>query len=252
MSAPSPEAHSLAGAYALDALPAADSAEFEQHLAGCPTCAGEVREFQATAAALATAVAADPPAALRGRVLDALAGTPQEPPRPAHAAVPLQRRARRSQPSPWPVRLLAAAAVVFAALAGTFGVGAYRAQQDADQVAAAGAQVARVLTAPDATVITKDVQDGGRATVIASSDRGQLAVVADGLPRLPAAQTYQLWYIDAQQRATSVGLAQPQDGRLSAVIPRAYPPGSTFGLSVEPAGGSPRPTQIKVEATIPS
>jgi anti-sigma-K factor RskA len=61
--------HALAGAYALDALDAAERARFERHLRGCAACLAEVRGFAATAASLGLAVAATPPPGLKGRVL---------------------------------------------------------------------------------------------------------------------------------------------------------------------------------------
>lgn len=64
--------HSLAGPYALDALDGGELARFERHLRRCPDCTDEVRGFAATAAALAFAVAAPPPPALKGRVLAAI------------------------------------------------------------------------------------------------------------------------------------------------------------------------------------
>ena len=41
-----PEPHSLAGAYALDALAGKDLVRFERHLAGCPPCAAELRTLR--------------------------------------------------------------------------------------------------------------------------------------------------------------------------------------------------------------
>jgi len=51
-----PEPHTLAGAYALDALTCADRAPFERHLARCPQCAQEIRGLRE-----ATAPASRPP-----------------------------------------------------------------------------------------------------------------------------------------------------------------------------------------------
>ena len=61
--------HVLSGAYALDALDAAERARFERHLATCRTCPDEVRGFAATATVLGLAAAVTPPPALKGRVL---------------------------------------------------------------------------------------------------------------------------------------------------------------------------------------
>ncbi|HEY6297788.1 MAG TPA: zf-HC2 domain-containing protein, partial [Streptosporangiaceae bacterium] len=66
-----PQAHTLAGAYALDAVTGADRTRFERHLARCQDCAGELRELREAAARLAAAVAADPPAGLVERAVAA-------------------------------------------------------------------------------------------------------------------------------------------------------------------------------------
>ncbi|MGW1635253.1 anti-sigma factor [Streptomyces lavendulae] len=75
--------HEATAAYVLDALAEPERAAFEAHLETCPDCAREVREFAATAALLGTAVAVEPPPALRGAVLRRIrelpAGTEPEP-----------------------------------------------------------------------------------------------------------------------------------------------------------------------------
>jgi anti-sigma-K factor RskA len=65
--------HALAGAYALDALEAAERDRFERHLRDCRSCTGDVRGFSATAAAMGMAAAAGPPPELRQRVLAVVA-----------------------------------------------------------------------------------------------------------------------------------------------------------------------------------
>ena len=50
-----PEPHTLAGAYALDAIDGPDRARFERHLARCLACAAELRELREAAARLAAA-----------------------------------------------------------------------------------------------------------------------------------------------------------------------------------------------------
>ena len=74
------ELHLLTGGYALDALPDDERAEFEQHLARCPSCAEEAAGLRETAARLAMATAVSPPPGLRARVLTAALRTRQLPP----------------------------------------------------------------------------------------------------------------------------------------------------------------------------
>ena len=63
--------HELAGAYALDALGEEERRAFEEHLAGCERCRGEVAGLSETAATLAYGVdeGPAPPAELRDRIL---------------------------------------------------------------------------------------------------------------------------------------------------------------------------------------
>ncbi|MEU4234572.1 anti-sigma factor [Nonomuraea sp. NPDC026600] len=75
----SKELHTFSGAYAVHALPDSDGVLFERHMKECPACRAEVRRLRETAVLLALAIAETPPAALRARVLAAVAGVRQEP-----------------------------------------------------------------------------------------------------------------------------------------------------------------------------
>ncbi|MFD1539651.1 anti-sigma factor [Nonomuraea guangzhouensis] len=75
----SEELHTFSGAYAVHALPDSDGVLFEKHMKECSACRAEVRRLRETAALLALAIAEPPPAALRARVLAAVARVRQEP-----------------------------------------------------------------------------------------------------------------------------------------------------------------------------
>jgi anti-sigma factor RsiW len=81
-----PEPHTLAGAYAMNALDGPARARFERHLARCAECAQETAGLQEATARLAAAAAARPPAALKQRILAETARTRQLPPITAGAA----------------------------------------------------------------------------------------------------------------------------------------------------------------------
>ncbi|WP_084040448.1 anti-sigma factor [Demequina sp. NBRC 110053] len=72
--------HSLAAAYAVDALETADRDAFERHLPACDDCRAELEAFGAATAAMADAQATTPPAALRTEVLERIGRTAQLPP----------------------------------------------------------------------------------------------------------------------------------------------------------------------------
>src|SRR5260370_15610203 len=96
----------LAAAVALDALEPDEYGRVAEHAAACPDCARHLTDFREVAAALGSAVPQiDPTAALRGRVLEAVAHTRQE----RRGRGPrLLRRARFS-----PAWLVAAASFLF-------------------------------------------------------------------------------------------------------------------------------------------
>ena len=73
------QAEELLGAYAVDALDAEEAAAFRAHIASCSNHASAAAELRAVAARLPElAGERDAPVALRSRVLDAIAATPQD------------------------------------------------------------------------------------------------------------------------------------------------------------------------------
>src|SRR5258708_31976167 len=83
--------HTLAGAYAMDAVAEPDRARFERHLASCESCRQEIRGLRDATAALAAPAAVQPPEAFRGAALPAAAQTRQLP--PALTPAPARRAA---------------------------------------------------------------------------------------------------------------------------------------------------------------
>jgi anti-sigma-K factor RskA len=231
------DVHSLAGAYALDAVDDAERAAFDRHLAGCASCRLEVAELRETVGRLAAATADDPGArALRGRVLDEVARTPQE---------RLPGRPRRAPAGGW--RRLVAAAAVACALAGGAGAVTWTvAENRVEQERAAGAearQVADVLAAPDARVASSALEGGGVATVVTSAAQDRAVVLLRDLPAPGGERAYQLWLVRGAEPARSVGLLAAGATAATTLI---GPLGgaAVFGLSEEPAGGSPSPTEV--------
>ncbi|MBB3663726.1 anti-sigma factor RsiW [Prauserella sediminis] len=232
---------SLTGAYAVDALTGPERAEFEHHLAECEECAQEVRELRETAGLLGVAAAEEPPAQLKGRVLHEIAHTRQEP--PMAEPVPIGRRKRRAA-SRWGTRLAVAASVIGIGLAAVFGVAAWQSQQELDQArerieqaGTRGAEMARVLHAPDARLIHAS-EGGAVATVIVSADLGKAVFMSEHMPAAPEDKVHQLWAID-EQGATSMGVLTDGDVPVTADMPGGT---AKLGVTTEPTGGSPQPT----------
>ncbi|MFE2757713.1 anti-sigma factor domain-containing protein [Actinosynnema sp. NPDC059335] len=313
------EAHTLIGAYVLDAVSAAERRLFEDHIAVCSSCAQETAQLLATATQLAGGTEAEPPAHLREQVLAAALRTPQLPPdpddrsdgpaepfppgsgdrpdqpvgpvapgsgdRPAGAigrgsgdrsgrpagpvepgsgdrpgepfrrgsgdrpdlpAEPHRRRAGGRRGT-WLRRTAALAGAAAVAVAVTLGVQGVRTNdrlerdlQALEQVNSRNSQVAELLAAPDAKLVRGEVAGGGTGTVVASSARGQVLFLAHGLARLPDDRTYQMWLIGADGPRPA-GLLTSADAP-EPLLASGFTGREAVGLTVEPRGGSPRPT----------
>src|SRR5690348_13950094 len=237
--------HSLAGAYALDALGSpAEQDRFARHLSRCPSCAAEVRGFREVATAMAFAVTAEAPAGLRPRVLAAAARTRQLPPEVGTQGAHAQPRPAR----PWTQWLPGAVALASIAVAVFFGLAQSHTQDELNQARAENQALTVVLSAPGVQVLSQVSTSGGTATVVLAAERHALAVVTTGLPALPAGKVYQLWLIGTK-KTESAGLLPPaKDGRTPAVLATGVVKGDTLGLTVEPAPGSAQPTTKPIVA----
>jgi len=234
------DAHTLAGPYAMDAISAPDRARFERHLAGCQECAREVASLREATARLATATAVSPPPGLKERVLAAAARTRQHAPAMIDAG-PAGRRARaRWLPRRLIVATAAAAAAIAVGVAVMFGVSNGSMHDQLSQDQASSQQVAAVLTAHDATMMTGAVRGGGTVTIVMSHAMGALVFTAAGLHALPASRDYELWLIGPAGDRPVTMLASPT--MTGPVVASGLRPGDHLALTTEPAGGTPRPT----------
>ncbi len=228
--------HTLAGAYALDALTDVERRRFETHLIDCDACADEVRGMRETTARLAVAVSETPPLGLRDAVFAEVVRTRQLPPRLARPPV------RRIHRVSW---MLSAACLILAAV---LGVAALQAQRASEKAAALNRAIAAVITAPDAHRVTGAVKPAGSGTVIASRSLGKAVITMSGLPPLPSAKAYELWYM-GPSAPRPLGTMRPAAGRApKPVLANGLGDATQVGVTVEPAGGSDRPTTTPVFA----
>jgi anti-sigma factor RsiW len=218
------EPHTLAGAYAMDALDELDRVRFERHLTGCDSCAAEVAELGETAARLGAATAVSPPPAMKAMVLAAAARTSQHVP-----AAPARTRRRALLIAP-----AAAAAAVLIAVAAVFGVASSDANQRLDQAQQGSQAVAAVLTAHDATMMTGAMAGGGHATVVMSHDMDALVFSAAGLP----AGGYELWLVGPDGDRVAGPVAVSGHGMAGPMFAGGLRPGDHLRLVAEPAGGT--------------
>jgi anti-sigma-K factor RskA len=269
--------HVLTGSYALDALDAQERAEFERHLQHCPSCQAEVRGLRETAARLAIARAAQPPAQMEQRVLAATYRTRQLPPLAAGrlrrdlrqtrlarlfagwltADQPGSSRGHRSHRgrgngwssnwlrSPRLIGALAAASVVAAV---GLGITQVSTQHQLDSAQARSAAIAKVLDAPDARIEATSAPQGGAVTVVVSALQREAVVTTRGMPALSSSRVYQVWVMNSSG-ARSVGLLA-STSHIGQLLASGVRSGDQIGITVEPSGGSPHPTTTPV-ATVP-
>jgi anti-sigma factor RsiW len=224
----------------MDAIAPADRARFERHLAGCEECAREIASLREATARLATAAAVPPPPGLKERVLAAAAQTRQHAPEASTAEVRPGRARPRLLPRRPVVTVAAAAATVAVGAAVVFGVsnGSMRDQLSQDQ--ASRQEIAAVLTARDATMMTGAVRGGGTVTIVMSHKMDALVFTAADLHALPAPRGYELWLIGpAGDRPVTMFPSATMTG---PVIASGLRPGDHLALTAEPPGGTPRPT----------
>lgn len=223
--------HTLAGPYALDALPDDERRLFEEHLDACAGCRQEVAELQATAARLGAAVSTQPPASLKDRVLTQVGKTRQ-----ARVPTPLRRR-----PVSWR-RMLAPVAAALGVIVVALGFAVAQLNQRVTAVEATAAQTRQVLTASDTEIVTLDAPSGVSAGFAYSPDLGQGVFVAEGLAPVDRSEIYELWTITAQG-ATPAGTFLPDtEGGTSQLVIGDLGEVDALGVTVEPVGGSEQPT----------
>jgi anti-sigma-K factor RskA len=241
--------HTLAGGYAMDAVPDSDRSRFERHLAGCEACRQEIRGLREATARLAAATAVQPPAALKEATLRAVARTRQL--SPASSEDTTARRALRW----WPghrlrpaTRLRLAVALAVALAAGVvIGVLAPGGRHLMDRAELRDHAIAAVLDAPDATMLTAQVSTGGTATVVMSHRERALVFMAAHLRALPAGEGYELWLMRPGGARPAGMLPLPsRDGMVGPMVVSGLGAGDSVDLTVEPAGGAPRPTASPV------
>jgi anti-sigma-K factor RskA len=247
------DAHTLVGAYAMDAISAPDRERFERHLAGCEECQQEIASLREATALLGTAAAEPLPTGLKERVMAAAAMTRQQPPVDEAEAAAHARRERVTARAGtwlrslgWPGRLALAAAGAAAAavlaIAVMFGVDNGSMQQQLDQAQASSQQIAAVLTAYDAVMTTGPVTGGGTATIVMSHSRHALVFTAHGLHALPASRGYELWLIGPAGTRPVGMLPAGSDGMTGPVIASGLRQGDHLALTAEPSGGTAHPT----------
>jgi hypothetical protein len=258
----------LAPGFVLDALEPDEMAAVREHLAACPEAHAEVLELGSVLPALLESVEiTEPPAALRGRILDAAragssagatatppAATPHRNPTPMRVATPPMRSDRSAQdgrrfrglglrPAWMAVGLAAVLAVV------ALGSWNLQLRSEADTLSAYRDGVLQVLDLAAAP--------GGQLAVLADPDRrttasgiagvgsdGRVAVVMRDLEPTAGAQVYEVWLVGADGAPLPIGSFAVGSAGTAAFTTTATgtAAGVVVALTLEPGPGAKTPT----------
>jgi len=236
--------HTLAGAYALDALTEPDRMRFERHLAGCEACRQEASSLREAAGRLAADSAVPPPAHVREQVLADAARTRQQAPLTvdALASSGAGRRVVRWRAPRMAVAIAGGLMLVALVLGGLF----IHTQRSLSVEQAHNRAIATILNAPDATIRSAKAVTSGSATVVMSHRDRALVLTTAMLPALPAGQRYQVWLMGPRQPRAAGMLPAPHRGMTAPMVVSGIAPGDMVGLTVEPASGSTMPSSAPV------
>jgi anti-sigma-K factor RskA len=247
--------------YALGVLEGEERAELEAHLARPgDQCISGVAQARWVVAQLAhTAPDAQPPATLRGKIMDAAKPSADA----SHSVVAIEKPKTSEPRAMFP----AWAWVAAAALALITGYTIRQMNNQNVQLAELRKQmklatiqnqalqnqldmnrmVAMVMMSPDSMPLklmpTKD-KNMPMVHAYLHPHMG-VAITADQMPSMPSARTLQLWFVPKTGKPVSIAIFHPDAaGQIALVAPVNMPMIEIAALAVtdEPAGGSPQPT----------
>jgi anti-sigma-K factor RskA len=228
----------LIPAYAMDCLDEAEADLVKEHLAVCSVCRAELKSYQEVVDDLAFAAPlVEPPARVKQALMDRVQAQGSSVARiddKRSAWQGLMMMLRRISP----VWSMASLVLVLALVTSNILL---------------WSQVNRLNAAqpPNMQLINlkgTNAVPGASGLIVISTDGRHGTLVVDDLPVLNQAQQYQLWLIKDGQRTSGGVFSVSPDGYGSLWVSSPEPLAgySSFGVTVEPSGGSPGPTGEKV------
>jgi anti-sigma-K factor RskA len=229
----------LLPAYALDCLDEEETLAVSKHLTECGQCRSELRIYQEVADQLPSVVPqVEPPSRVKeGLMKRVQAGSRLERSSPSASSwldslINFFRKAS-------PVWSLASLALIVVLAASNLLLWQQMRQLNVSPLS------------PHMSVLNlsgTDAAPGASGLMVVSSDGDHGTLVADHLPPLGQDQQYQLWLIKDGARTSGGVFSVDHDGYGSLWVSSPLPlvQYSAFGVTIEPQGGSPGPTGLKV------
>lgn len=227
----------LIAAYALDCLDEDDVIWVSRHLANCARCQAELSAYRQVVDQLPVTVQQhQPPPQLKEKLMEQVhrmqADTGQE-------SDGFWQRFRGLLSQATPVWSLASLVIIVLLFASNLLLW----QQMRGMSEQSSVDTMRVVTLDHTQVAS-----GATGLIVISLDGEHGTLVVDHLPLLSDEYQYQLWLIDDGERASGGVFSVSKDGYGSVWVksPQPLADYSAFGVTIEPAGGSPGPTGEKV------
>jgi len=228
----------LLPAYALGSLDEAENKQVEIHLVECEFCRLELFAYQEVIGELANTLPQQEPAdQVKKNLMQQVLASADTPKRPTKSLSWWQQF--WTQPlSLSPILGIVAVAVVILLVVSNVVLW--------DQLSSMRVTQPQPMQVVALTGTDADPDSSG--LLIISSDREHGTLVVENLLDLGEDYQYQLWLIEDGQRTSGAVFSVDQDGYGSVWVSSPEPLGDygSFGITIEPAGGSPEPTGDKV------
>lgn len=224
-------------AYALGCLDREEASQVEQHLVSCAECRSEYEHYQQVVACLPYAAPEmAPPGAVKDRLMRQVGRQLQVETRQEGSPSLWDRLAAAFRQTP-SLAFVSMVVILLLAASNLLLWQQVNVLRDTRSSQLQTIQLNGTDTAPQATGLIVVSMDGEHGTL-----------VVDHLPGLDESRQYQLWLIEDGQRTSGGVFSVSQDGYGSLWVEAPLPlvDYSAFGITVEPAGGSPGPTGDRV------
>lgn len=227
----------LLPAYALGSLDEEEHLQVSEHLSICAICRAELQDFDQIVAELPLAIVQSEPAS---DVKDKIMAYATKDKDSAQRTTKQTRWERLTQAMRVNAPVWGFASLILIVILGLSNLFLWGRLNEIERVSQ-NALISIPLQGTDATP-----QAVGMVIVSRDGEHGTLIV--DGLPVLNELSQYQLWLIRDEQRTNGGIFSVDEDGygNLWVSSPEPLLSYSAFGITVEPAGGSPGPTGDKV------